>query len=300
MGRLRTTDPAMGPIDRPALALYADLKCYSSALADGSLYLGTILCAYSLFCFSQGFVTKDQSVVWYVAIMEWLYSRFGYRVSVFYLDGDGTNHSGVILRYGLMHGIDVRHTKPESPWLMRAETHQKSLDLSSTNLLVRAGLPAAYGCYAYYQATFNKNVSFTDHIANVPYTVFLSAMFGRLVKPNLKHLRLFGCFAVVLKRDTEKKSFTARAHEAVYIGFDRSPLGIHSLKGPNHMFVLLGDDNMKAFTSQHVIFLPPSQDSLLHPPDYLSVSRHLIHRDGVSKLFGREILRALLCTFLGS
>lgn len=111
---------------------------------------------------------------------------------------------------GIMRQLTVPYTPQQNGVAERAN---RTLVEMARTMMLHAGTPKSLWVEAINTAVYLRNRSPTSILGNItPYEVW----YGR--KPNVNHLRTFGCIAVALNKK-QKKNFDARGEEYIMVGY---------------------------------------------------------------------------------
>ena len=95
-----------------------------------------------------------------------------------------------------------------------AERFNRTIIESARSMLIHAKLPLVFWAEACDTAVYTHNRSPTTSLKDK--TPF-ECLFGR--KPNVSHLRVFGCLTYVLIPQSQRKKLDAKARRAIFVGY---------------------------------------------------------------------------------
>ena len=131
-------------------------------------------------------------------------------------DNGGEYLSGEFKEYLKSKGIRHELTVPHSPQQNGvAERMNRTLMESARTMIAHAGLPNSYWAEAVATAAYVRNRMPTTAIKNdqTPYELW----YGR--KPNVSHLRVFGCVAYTHVPDSERQKLDKKAVKLRFVGY---------------------------------------------------------------------------------
>lgn len=154
----------------------------------------------------------------YMKNMERRLSRHNYKMMIFRSDGGG-EYEGELTRLLADEGI-IHQKSP--PYVHQANGAAENLILhlkdNARSMMIAANLPDCFWEYALQMAAYvhNRLVSRSNTASKnkTPY----EAMFGK--KPDISHIRVFGCKVFVHVPKETRKSIDDKARECVYLGHD--------------------------------------------------------------------------------
>lgn len=113
------------------------------------------------------------------------------------------------------HGIRRRLTTPHTPEQNDvAERKNRTLVEAARCMMIRSGLPPSFWAEAVSTANYIRNRCITKSLdSGTPFEKWT----GR--RPNVVHLRTFGCKAFILDKSPDKGKFDARGLEGIFIGY---------------------------------------------------------------------------------
>ena len=141
-------------------------------------------------------------------------------------DNGGEYLSGEFKEYLKSKGIRHELTVPHSPQQNGvAERMNRTLIESARTMIAHAGLPNSYWAEAVATAAYVRNRMPTTAIKNdqTPY----ERWYGR--KPNVSHLRVFGCVAYAHVPDSERQKLDKKAVKLRFVGYAKMSKGYRLL-----------------------------------------------------------------------
>ena len=164
----------------------------------------------------------------------------GLKIGALRSDNGGEYVSEAFGNFLKSKGIQHELTVPDTPQQNgTAERMNRTLVESARAMLFNSGLPMVFWAEAISTACYLRNRTQTAGIKEAtPYEVW----YGR--KPDLSHLRIFGCAAYALVRDFQRKKWDSKAQKMIFIGYSRSAKG----------FRLYDPTSRRVFVRKDVIF----------------------------------------------
>ena len=98
-----------------------------------------------------------------------------------------------------------------------SERRNQTLMDSGRSMMALSDLPLSFWGFALETAAYTLNISSSKSIPSTPYEIWM----GR--KPNLRHLKVWGCNAYVKRLQATK--LEARADKCVFIGYAQNTIG---------------------------------------------------------------------------
>ena len=160
------------------------------------------------------------------------------RIGTLRTDNGGEYLSGEFKEYLKSRGIRHELTVPYSPQQNGvAERMNRTLMESARAMIAHAGLPNSYWGEAVATAAYVRNRMPTTAIKNnqTPY----ERWYGR--KPNVNHLRVFGCVAYAQVPDTERQKLDKKAVKLRFVGYAKTSKGYRLLDGKTEIIVTRRD-----------------------------------------------------------
>jgi len=167
-------------------------------------------------------------------------NQSGHRIGTLRTDGGGEYVSKEFQDYLVSNGITHEVTMPHTPQQNGvAERMNRSLQESARAMLAHANLPQGYWGEAIAAAAYLRNRVTKSPIEDkTPCEMW----YGR--KPNLSHLRVFGCVAYAHVPDCERKKFDKKARKLRFVGYCTTSKG----------YRLFDEGTKRLVKSQDVIF----------------------------------------------
>ena len=164
----------------------------------------------------------------------------GQKIKVLRTDNGGEYTSKVFENFLKKEGIRHEYTVPKTPEQNGvAERFNRTLVETVRAMLSDSNLPKRFWAEALSTATYIRNRSPTNAVqGKTPYEVLKG------YKPNVKHLRVFGCSAYAHIPKDERRKMDSKAKRSIFLGY-----GI-GIKG----YRLYDTENLKVFHSRDVIF----------------------------------------------
>ena len=165
----------------------------------------------------------------------------GQRISMLRSDNGGEYVSQEFEAYLKSKGIQHQLTVPHSPQQNGvAERMNRTLMESTRSMLAHSGLPDCYWAEAVATAAYLRNrtptTAFTEK--KTPY----ERWYGR--KPNLSHLKVFGCIAYAHVPDLKRTKLDRKAEKLRFVGYSIQSKG----------YRLINDQTSRVFIRRDVIF----------------------------------------------
>ena len=240
---------------------------------NGEKFAITLIDVLARWCITKTFRHKDEITPWFAL---WWQDQKAHGIHVRHLvfDADCVLIKGRFAKLCKNLGIHIMAINTESQWQDLAEPTQRWLKRAARAALLRAGLPRKYWPMAYVLAVYVHNRRFIRRIGCTPYELWL-----RRGPPDVSHMRIFGQWALVLKRDAAKQVDGPFAAVCVLARFVAYAIN-------HHGYLFQHDDNSQPFESQHVIWLLTSPEGLYLLGDAQAMTIDDIkHRMATSKAF---------------
>ena len=142
-------------------------------------------------------------------------NQSGNRIGTLRTDNGGEYLSNEFQDYLASKGITHELTMPHTPQQNGvAERMNRTLQESARAMLAHANLPQGYWAEAIAAAAYLRNrVAISPVEQKTPHEMW----YGR--RPNLSHLRVFGCIAYAHVPDCERKKFDGKARKLRFVGY---------------------------------------------------------------------------------
>ena len=206
----------------------------------GHSYFITFIDDYSRFVCVFIVTYKSEVMQCFVEYKTWVESRTGKLIKTLRCDNGGEYSSKEFDRFLTQHGIVKQNTAPYKPQQNGvAERFNRTLVESARAMVYHSGLSKSYWSDAVKVAAYIRNrVPNPSVTGTTPFELF----YGR--KPDLSHLRVFGCIAYAHIPKVKRKKLDAKAVKTIFIGY---PSGV---KG----YLLFNTDTKKEIVSSDVTF----------------------------------------------
>lgn len=157
-------------------------------------------------------------------------------------DNGGEFTSNSFNKFCEENGIQRHFTNPYNPAQNGvSERKNRTLVESARSMIQTAQLSNAYWAEAIQTACYLQNCSFTSSIQDsTPHELWTG------LKPDLTHLRIFGCSAYSQIPDNKRAKLDTKALKCIFVGYGQ-PLGVKGYR-------LYHPDSKKLFFSRDVIF----------------------------------------------
>jgi hypothetical protein len=131
-------------------------------------------------------------------------------------DDEGGEYIGkAFIQFCLEHGIQRRHTETDEPYQNGvAERTNRTIIEGAETLLAESKLPPSFWWRAVATFVHVRNRCPTHPLPN---TTPFSEWTGQ--KPNLSHLRVFGCLAYILVKKKKRKALQSHAIKCIFVGY---------------------------------------------------------------------------------
>ena len=226
---------------------------------NGEKFGITIIDIFARHKVTECFTNKDLATPWFA---QWYYRmrKHGNTVVLMICDVDTVFVSGEWKRFCDKVSIRIQPINPESQWQNLAEPTQRWLKRGSRALLIRSGFSKEFWPFAYKMQTFISNRLYVDRIGCTPYELWNF----RSGPPDVRYMRIFGQWALVLKRNNRLSAdgaFTEVCKLARFVAY-----------GDNgHGYKFIDGDHGIPFISQHIVWLSKSDVGLYTPADVQSM-----------------------------
>ena len=208
-----------GRADRPLFRLHLDI-CgpFSVPAHDGSLYLLQIVDDYSRYTWARTIPNKESPTILarlkeIVTLAEAMHS--GHRVSVLRSDNGPELTSAAFNAWLRSRGIQRERTAVYTPHQNGVvERMNRSVVELGRTMLIAASLPTTFWGLAMDAAVYCRNRSPTTSLDDrTPY----EAWCGK--KPEISHMRIFGCLAFAHIRKQERTKLDPKAKACIFVGY---------------------------------------------------------------------------------
>ena len=159
--------------------------------------------------------TKDQALDFFRQYKAWAEKYTGYRIKNLHSDGGGEYINAQFTTYlhieGIHHQVTVARTPQQNG---KAERFNRTIMESTRSVLHAAGLPYKFWGDAVMTAVYLRNRLPTRALNGVtPYEAW------RGEKPDLSHLKVWGCLAYVHVHRFTRHKLAKRARACVFVGY---------------------------------------------------------------------------------
>ena len=187
----------------------------------GSRYFVTFTDDYSRYVTVNILKTKDEVNDKFEDFLNLVENQHDLKVKKFRSDGGGEYISNEFKKVCRSRGIEVDGTIPYSPQQNGvAERMGRTLMEMARSMLYHANLPQKFWAEAISTAAYLRNRCPTSSFKGAtPY----ERWFG--VKPDVEHLRVFGCNVYVHIPDEKRRKLDAKAVEGVFVGYPAGQKG---------------------------------------------------------------------------
>jgi transposase InsO family protein len=230
---------------RPLELIHTDLKGPMPASNGGARYLMVIMDDCTRYVWEQPLRTKGeaaQSLLWYIAQANNLFSHLRYRVQTVRSDNGGEYLSTALRNELADLGITAQYTTPHTPQQNgAAERMMRTLVEAGRTMLHASGLSSSFWAEAVHTAVYIRNRSVTTALDGMtPY----EAWFGK--KPAVGHLRAFGCvaYAYIPSHLRRGDSLKPKARRCIMLGYSLT----------SKSYRLWDPERRKAFPCRDVVF----------------------------------------------
>lgn len=188
----------------------------------GSRYFVTFIDDYSR-CVSVYFIKHKAEVFEKFKLFEAMVTKeCGEPIMKLRTDNGGEYMSKDFQAYLTLNGIEHQLTIPHSPQQNGvAERLNRTLMESARAMLSHANLPNKFWAEAVATAAYLRNRTTTS--ANEEQLTPFEKWYGH--KPNISHLRVFGCAAYSHVPSTERRKLDKKAQRMCFIGYSKNPKG---------------------------------------------------------------------------
>ena len=199
----------------------------------GSRYFVTFTDDYSRYVTIDILKTKDEVIEKFEDFLNLVENQHDLKVKKFRSDGGGEYISNEFKRVCKSRGIEIDGTIPYSPQQNGvAERMNRTLMEMARSMLYHANLPQKFWAEAISTAAYLRNRCPTSSFKGAtPY----ERWFG--VKPDVEHLRVFGCNVYVHIPDEKRRKLDAKAVKGVFVGYPAGRKGYKIFIPENKRFV---------------------------------------------------------------
>lgn len=153
----------------------------------------------------------EQRIREYVRMAE---NQFGRKPRIIRSDQGGEYSSKALRRFYAEEGIKAEYTAAYSPQQNGvSERKNRSLSEMGRCMLLDAGMPKRYWAEAINTACYLQNRLPSAAVGCTPFEIWFEK------KPDLNHLRLFGCSAYVLVPSVKRKKLDEKAIKMTFVGY---------------------------------------------------------------------------------
>lgn len=205
--------------ERPLDIVHADLCGPMSVNSHGgSRYLLLIVDDYSRYTWMQAMKSKDEALRHFITYKAWaetVHHAKGYRIQNLRTDNGGEFTSTAFSNFLKQSGIQRQLTAPYTPQQNAVvERKNRVIIESALTLLQHAKLPKSFWAEATATAVYTRNRCPSHAVTGkTPY----EAWTGR--KPQVGHLRTFGCLAYAHIPTEKRDKLAARALPCIFTGY---------------------------------------------------------------------------------
>ena len=235
----------------------------------GSRYLCTFIDDKSRYVFVSMLKTKADVFVKFKDFVEMVENQKGKNVKVLRSDNGGEYMSKELEQFCKQKGIQCQHSVPYTPEQNGvAERLNRTLVEDMRAMLHHAQLSKMYWAEAISTAAYLKNRSVHSSLdGKTPYEIWHGQ------KPNLSHLRVFGCLSTVHVPKQNRKKLDAKALVKIFVGY---PDGVKGYR-------LIDPESLKVTISRDVIFHEDkfvsdtdniNTQPVFHAEELVSIDRH--------------------------
>ena len=195
--------------------VHSDVMAFEVNSIGGSRYICTFIDDKSRYAFVYMLKTKNEVLMRFKDFVEMVETQTGKCVKILRTDNGGEFTSKEFLQFCREKGIQCQYSNPYTPEQNgMAERLNRTLAEEMRAILYHAQLPKQYWAEAISTAAYLKNRS--PHSAlngKTPYETWHEK------KPNLSHLRVFGCLSTVHVPKQKRTKLDAKALVRIFIGY---------------------------------------------------------------------------------
>lgn len=194
---------------------------------------------------------KSDELEEFKAVCKSFKSRFGYDVLTLRTDNGGEYDSAEFKKFCKANGIVQEWTAPDTPSQNGiAERRNRTYLNMARAIMIESGVPDSFWAEAIYFVNYICNRSATKSLDKSPYEILYHK------KPDLSHIRVFGCNAWVLDRNPDGK-LAPRSMLCVYLG-PTDNIGNHRLYNPATRKFISSRD---VIFDEHNFYFKPSSEN---------------------------------------
>jgi transposase InsO family protein len=182
----------------------------------GKKYFITFIDDYSRAVIVRTIAKKSEAYDSFITFKAWAENLTGHRIKSFRSDRGGEYNSNAFTKFLELHGIAHQQSPAYTPEHNGvAERANRTLMEMARSMIYAAGLDLSYWGEAVICAAYLRNRCPTNAISSdrTPYELW----YGK--KPNLQHLRVFGCKAYVHIPDQKRPKLDAKSLPCIFIGY---------------------------------------------------------------------------------
>lgn len=196
--------------------IYSDL-CgpMRASSTGGARYFMTLIDDHTRWCQVYFLKSKDEATDKFIEFKNFVENQTGLKVKAFHSD-NGKEFCNSVMDHILKDsGIQRRLTIPRTPEQNGvAERKNRTLIETARCLLAQSGLPTQFWAEAINTANYIRNFCITKSLNGcTPYELWKGK------KPDISHLRSFGCKVHVLNKNPNKGKFEPRTVEGIFVGY---------------------------------------------------------------------------------
>ena len=202
---------------RPLEILHVDLCGPMRVMSrGGKRYVLVIVDDYSRFTWTLFLATKDESFEKFIVFLKKVETRVGHSLVCLRSDHGTEFENSSFMDYCNMHGVEHNFSAPRTPQQNGVvERKNRTLEDMTRTMLIASSLSRSFWAEALNTSCYIINRCMIRPILNkTPYELFK----GR--KPNIMHLRVFGCKCYVHNNGKDALGkFDPRSDEAIFLGY---------------------------------------------------------------------------------
>ncbi len=205
----------------------------------GSKYMVTFIDNYSRYATAYFIKNKSEVLTKFKEYVTYVEKQGGDHTNVKLLrtDNGGEYTSNDFVKYCTEKGISHQFTNPYCPEQNGvAERLNRTIIEATRSMIYQAGLPLNFWAEACNTAIYLHNRSPTTALRNkTPY----ECLFG--TKPDISHLRVFGCMCYVHIPDSRRRKLDQKANRAIFVGYPQGTKGYKLYDLEKKSFVISRD-----------------------------------------------------------
>src|ERR1700678_3031406 len=240
---------------------------YPVQTPDGKCYLFVIIDDHSNWGFTHLLRLKNDAYTSYCHTEAFLLRSFWTLVLAVRLDGALELCKGVLGDHFTKQGIVVQQTAPYAHQQAgKIERYVRTIEEGGQTLLADSGLPMSFWGWAVQTSQYLRNRLPMSTLSSslTPFEVLMGK------KPNLSHLRIWGCQCFVTIPPELRTKAGPRRFEAIFVGYEEARVGwvVRDLKGAVHFSrdVVFNEDlSGRLGVSRQISSRPPSPSLPLAP-----------------------------------